>query len=161
MNPAAYLREQLNKFCSLRTVILGIGNTLKGDDGAGPQLCNQLVGRTSAEVIDAGTVPENYIGPIVKKAPHNLLIIDAIDFAAQPGTIRFLSPEVLIGLSGSTHSPSPQLFVDLIRKEIPVDVHFIGIQPIQTELGRPLSPEVDRAVRLLADMLAEIFPLET
>lgn len=160
MNPAAHLREQLNRFCGSRTVILGIGNTLKGDDGAGPQLCNRLVGRTSADVIDAGTVPENYIGPIVKKAPQNLLIIDAIDFKAPPGTFRLLSPEALSGLSGSTHSPSPQLFVDLIRKDVPVDVHFIGIQPAQTGLGRPLSPEVDRAVKLLADTLADIFPSE-
>jgi len=161
MNPAVYLREQLNKFCGSRTVILGIGNTLKGDDGAGPQLCNRLVGRTSAEVIDAGTVPENYVGPIVKKAPQSLLIIDAIDFTAQPGTIRLLSPEVLSGLSGSTHSPSPRLFIDLLREDISVDVFFIGIQPARTELGQPLSPEVERAVDLLADILSEIFPLET
>jgi len=160
MNPATYSREQLNKFCGSRTLVLGIGNILKGDDGAGPQLCNQLVGRISLEVIDAGTVPENYVGPIVKKAPRSLLIIDAIDFEAQPGTIRFLSPEVLSGLSGSTHSPSPQLFVDLVRKDIPVDVHFIGIQPAQTEIGRPLSPKVDEAVKLLASILSELFPLK-
>ncbi len=160
MDAAAHLREQLGKFRNSRTVILGIGNTLKGDDGAGPELCSRLLGRTSAEIIDTGTVPENYIGPIVKKVPQSLLIIDAIDFGASPGTIRLLNPEALSSFSSSTHSPSPLLFADLVRKDIPVDVHFIGIQPARTKLGRPLSPEVGRAVGLLADTLAEIFPLE-
>jgi hydrogenase 3 maturation protease len=161
MNPGAQLREQLQKLHGSRTVILGIGNTLKGDDAAGPELCCRLAGRTGAEVIDAGTVPENYLGPIVKKAPQNLLIIDAVDFGAAPGTIRLFTPEALSGLSSSTHSPSPRLFIDLVRKEIAVDVYFLGIQPAQTELGRPLSPEVDRAVDLLAEILSDIFPLQT
>jgi hydrogenase 3 maturation protease len=154
MDAGAQLREKLQKFRDSRTVILGIGNTLRGDDGAGPELCSRLAGRTKAEIIDAGTVPENYLGPVVKKAPQNLLIVDAVDFGQSPGTFRFLTPEVIGNLSTSTHSPSPKLFIDLIQEDIPVDVHFIGIQPAQTELGRPLSPEVDRAVGLLADVLA-------
>ncbi len=161
MDAGAQLRKQLQKFRGSRTVILGIGNTLKGDDGAGPELCSRLAGRTKAEVIDAGTVPENYLGPVVKKAPQSLLIVDAVDFGAAPGTIRLFTPEALSGLSSSTHSPSPRLFIDLIHKDIPVDVHFIGIQPAQTELGRSLSPEVDRAVDLLAEILSDIFPLQT
>jgi hydrogenase 3 maturation protease len=153
------LREQLEKCRGLRTVILGIGNTLKGDDGAGPEHCRRLTGRTGAKVIDAGTVPENYIGPVVKKAPQSLLVIDAIDFGASPGTIRILAPEALSSLSGSTHTPSPRLFINLVRKDVPSDVSFIGIQPAQAELGQPLSPEVEQAVELLADILSEIFPL--
>ena len=161
MNAGNKLREQLEKCHGSRTVILGIGNTLKGDDGAGPGLCDRLAGRTSVDAVDAGTVPENYVGPLVKKAPQNLLIVDAVDFGAPPGTIRILAPDELSGLSGSTHSPSPRLFIDLVREDIPVEVFFIGIQPAQTELGRPFSPEVERAVDVLADVLSDIFPPET
>jgi hydrogenase 3 maturation protease len=83
------LYEQLRKFRGSRTLIVGIGNILKADDGAGPLVCEQL-GRAKvcADLIDAGTVPENYIQPIIKKAPQNLLVIDAIDFGASPGTIK-------------------------------------------------------------------------
>jgi hydrogenase 3 maturation protease len=161
MSVGAQLREQLEKFRGSRTVILGIGNTLKGDDGAGPELCSRLTGRTSAEIIDVGTVPENYIGPIVKKEPQNLLIVDAVDLKAPPGTIRLLTPDTLSGLSSSTHSPSPRLFIDLVRRDTPAEICFIGIQPVQTELGRSLSPEIEQAVKLLADILSEIFPPET
>ena len=81
--------KQLKKLRGSKTVIVGIGNILKGDDGVGPLICQQLHNnQICAELIDAGTVPENYIQPIVRKAPQNLIVIDAIDFGAAPGTIN-------------------------------------------------------------------------
>lgn len=151
------LLTQLKSFRHSRTLILGIGNTLKGDDGAGPALCAEVKGRVSAEVIDAATVPENYISPIVKRAPEIIFIIDAVDFNAPPGTIKILTPQSLSSLTLSTHAPSPRLFVDLLRREIPADVFFLAIQPAQTELGKPLSPEVAQSVKSLADTLARIY----
>ena len=83
MSPDRPLFEQLNKLHDPATIILGIGNMLKGDDWAGPLVCEQLAtAKISAELIDAGTVPENYIQRIIKKAPRTLLVIDAIDFGA-------------------------------------------------------------------------------
>lgn len=154
------LFEKLNKLRDSSTVIIGIGNTLKGDDGAGPLVCGQLRGKVCAEVIDAGTVPENYIQTIINKAPQNLLIIDAIDFGAPAGTINIFKPEQLDSFVLSTHTLSPRLFVDLVCKEIKVDVNFIGIQPAQMQLGQPLSEQVKEAIQRLAGVLAEIFPLK-
>ena len=156
---AKQLLEQLSKFRGSKTLIVGVGNTLKADDGAGPLVCQQLREvRVCAELIDAGTVPENYIQPIIKKAPQNLLVIDAIDFGASAGTINIFKPEQLNSLVISTHTLSPRLFVDMIRRDIKVDVYFIGIQPAQTELGEPISIEVSRAIQQLTDTLTEIFP---
>ncbi|MHC4396095.1 MAG: hydrogenase 3 maturation endopeptidase HyCI [Planctomycetota bacterium] len=152
--------EQLNKLRSSSTVIIGIGNTLKGDDGAGPTVCQELEGKTCAELIDAATVPENYIQPIIKKAPQTLLVIDAIDFGASAGTISIFKSEQLNSIVISTHTLSPRLFVDMIAEAIEVDVYFVGIQPAQTQLGQPLCPEVSEAVQWLVDTLAEIFPLK-
>jgi len=152
--------EQLNKLRNSRTLIVGIGNTLKGDDGAGPLICQQLAGRTSAELIDAATVPENYIRHIIKKAPRNLLIIDAIDFGDSPGTIKIFKPEQLNSLVISTHILSPRIFVDMITQVINVDVYFIGVQPAQTALGQFLSDDIREALQGLAALLVEIFPLE-
>ena len=154
------LLQQLNKLCDSATVIVGIGNVLKSDDGAGPLVCEQLASaKISAELIDAGTVPENYIQSIIKKAPQNLLIIDAIDFGAFPGTIRIFTPEQLNSFVLSTHTLSPRLFVDMIRKHIEVDVYFIGIQPEQIQLGQSVSPQVSQAIQHLCKNLTEIFPL--
>jgi len=155
------LFEQLNKLRGSATVIVGIGNTLKGDDGAGPLVCQQLQhAKVCAELIDAGNVPENYIQLIIKKAPQNLLIIDAIDFGASPGTIGIFKPEQLNSSVFSTHVLSPRLFVDMVCQNIKVDVYFVGIQPAQTQLGQSISPQVSQAVRRLTDTLIEIFPPE-
>ena len=153
------LFEQLSKLGGSKTVIVGIGNTLKGDDGAGPLICEQLrQAGVSAEVIDAGTVPENYIQPIIKKTPQNLLIIDAIDFGAAPGVINIFKPEQLSSSVISTHILSPHLFLDMIRQDIDVDVYFVGIQPAQTKLGQSVSAAVKEAIQWLVRSLAEIFP---
>ncbi|MGB2864237.1 MAG: hydrogenase 3 maturation endopeptidase HyCI [Sedimentisphaerales bacterium] len=153
------LFERLNKLRDSPTVILGIGNILKGDDGAGPLVCEQLTAaKISAELIDAGTVPENYIQRIIKKAPRTLLVIDAIDFGAEAGTIKVFELQQLNSHVISTHTLSPRLFVDIIGRSIQVDVYFIGIQPAQTQLGQSVSAAVSRAIEQLCSILAEIFP---
>jgi len=152
------LFEQLNKLRDSSTIILGIGNILKGDDGAGPLVCQRLTAaKVSAKLIDAGTVPENYIQRIIKKAPRNLIVIDAIDFGADAGTVKIFEPEQLNSHVISTHTLSPRLFVNIIRRSIQVDVYFVGVQPAQTQLGQSVSDAVSRAIEKLSAVLAEVF----
>jgi hydrogenase 3 maturation protease len=150
--------EQLSKLRGSKTIIVGIGNTLKGDDGVGPLVCEQLrQAGIAAEIIDAGTVPENYIQRITKKAPQNLLIIDAIDFGAGPGTIKIFEPHELNAFIVSTHTLSPRLFAELVSRNIKVDIYFIGIQPAQTQLGQSVSAKAAQAAEQLSQSLADIF----
>jgi hydrogenase 3 maturation protease len=159
MSPDKSLSEQLNKLRDSSALILGIGNILKGDDGAGPLVRQRLeAAKISAGLIDAGTVPENYIQRIIKKAPRTLIVIDAMDFGAEAGTIRIFEPKQLDSLVVSTHTLSPRLFIDVIRRSIQLDVYFIGIQPAQTQLGQPPSAAVSRATEKLSAVLTEIFP---
>jgi hydrogenase 3 maturation protease len=150
--------QQLTTLRGSDTIILGIGNELKADDGAGPLICQQLKKtKICAEPIDAGTVPENYIQKIIKKAPQNLLVIDAIDFGDAPGTIKVFKPEQLSSHIISTHSLSPRLFVDMICQNTNVDVYFIGIQPEQMQFGQPISAQVNLAIEKVSKALTQIF----
>ena len=158
MAPETHLLESLRMLAGSRTVILGIGNTLKGDDGVGPSVCERLRGRISTQVIDAGTVPENHIARIARLRPDNLLVIDAMDFAADPGTIRLFDPSDIPSVALSTHTLSPRLFVDLLRRQAEVAVLFLGIQPSHTQFAAPLSEAVQGAVEVLADLLGQVFP---
>jgi hydrogenase 3 maturation protease len=159
MGTGQQILQQLNQLHGSKTLIVGIGNTLKGDDGAGPLVCEQLAGKTCAEIIDAGTVPENYIQPIIKKAPQNLIIIDAIDSGAPPGTIDIFRPEQISSFAFSTHTLSPRLFIDMITRQIKVDVYLLGIQPAQTQLGQSTSNQVSKAIQQLTKTLTDVFPL--
>jgi len=159
MGTDEHLLQQLSKLRGSKTVIVGVGNTLKGDDGAGPLVCQQLSGKVCAEIIDAGTVPENYIQPIIKKAPANLLVIDAMDFGASPGTINIFKPQQLSSVVTSTHTLSPRLFAQIVCQSLNVNVYFIGIQPAQTQLGESVSPQVSKAIQRLSHVITSIFPL--
>jgi hydrogenase 3 maturation protease len=159
MATAEQLFEQLSKLRSSKTVIVGIGNTLKGDDGVGPFVCQQLQqAKVCAELIDAGTVPENYIQQIIKKAPQNLLVIDAVDFKAAPGTMEIFQPEQLSSFIFSTHTLSPRLFAEMVSRDIKADAYFVGVQPASTRLGDSMSHQVSQAAKLLAQMLIDVFP---
>ncbi len=149
------LREQLGKICERKTIVVGIGNTLKGDDGAGCVVCEQLQDSLPDSVIDAGTVPENYIGPIIERRPEVLVVVDAIDFGGSAGQIKIFAPGELSSAAISTHTLSPRLFVDVICKSIEVEVWFVGIQAGRTALGEGLSKEVEEAAGSLAGILAE------
>ncbi len=158
MCTANQLREKLREFIGTKILILGIGNTLKGDDGIGSLACQRLLPKkTCANVIDAATVPENYIQQIVRKSPRNLIVIDAVDFAAPPGTVKLFRLEELSSLTTSTHAASPLLFIDMVKQQIDLNVCFIGVQPAHTKLAVPLSAEAIEAVQQLVDMLLDIF----
>jgi len=154
---ALNLLGRLGKLNPAETVIVGIGNTLKGDDGAGPEVCRVLKGKVAAYIIDAGTTPENFIGKIVRMSPKKLLIIDAIDFGVSSGTLKIFDIQDLGKFSFSTHCLSPHLFVEAIRSEIDAEVIFIGIQPAHLQLGRKLSKQVACAVAALANEIKRNF----
>ena len=145
------LLGQLGKLNPAETVIVGIGNVLKGDDGAGSQVCCILKGKIAAEVIDAGTTPENYIGKLVRMSPKKLLIIDAIDFGAPPGSLKIFDTQDLRQFTLSTHCLSPHLFVQALTSQIDTEVFFIGIQPAHLHFCSELSKRIAGAVAALAD----------
>lgn len=132
-------------------MILGIGNPLKYDDGCGPALIEKLKSRKAenlkAEIIDAGTAPENYTGKIKQIKPDTLVIVDAIDFAEKPGSIKIVELEKIGIQSLSTHNVPLKTFVDYLKADLPkLEVLIIGIQPKQAGFGEGLSPEVGKAV---------------
>ncbi len=152
------LAECLGTLRGTRTVILGVGNILKGDDGVGPLVCARLAGKVSATVIDAGTVPENHLRPIISAGCENLLVVDAVDFAGSPGQARLFLPDRMSNFAFSTHSLSLHLFLELLGHEIEMAPFMIGIQPSHTQLGRPVSAAVRKSIDVLTDALTEIFP---
>ncbi|MBU1260767.1 MAG: hydrogenase maturation protease [Planctomycetes bacterium] len=140
-----------------KTVVLCVGSRLKGDDAAGCIVCDLLKGRMNIEVIDAGIVPENFIGQIIKKTPQNVIIIDAVDFSAPAGSVKLFDPSQAESFSISTHSVSLKLLCDCIGSETICRFFLIGIQPAQTDFNSSLSAEAQAAAEAVADELIKIF----
>jgi hydrogenase 3 maturation protease len=142
--------QQLKKFLKGRAVILGIGNTLRGDDGIGSLLAARLKGRVPYTVYDAGMSPENYLGKIVKEAPGNIVIIDAVDFGGRPGEVRlFEGGEIEASNLFSTHNVSISLAINYLKNNLEADIIILLIQPKTISFVDKLSREASGALELL------------
>ena len=136
-----------------KVLLFGIGNTLRGDDALGPVLVEQLMNKINAVCINAEGSPENYTGKVIKEKPDTLVIIDAVHMNLNPGEYRLLVPEDLDDTVFSTHDIPLRMLTDYLRSEIKMDIYILGIEPQQLELGRKMSPEVRRTIKLIEEMI--------
>lgn len=130
--------------------VVGVGNRLKGDDGAGPAVIDALRGRCGLALLDAGIAPENHIGVIAATNPASVVFVDAVAAHDPSGTIRVIRENELAGGGFFTHSLPLCLMMGLVRVQCSARVVVLGIVPLQTTFGAKLSPEVREAVRKIA-----------
>ncbi|HEU5155900.1 MAG TPA: hydrogenase maturation protease [Streptosporangiaceae bacterium] len=134
-------------------VVLGIGNILLGDDGVGVRVAQELAGDTglppATEVVDGGTRGLELL-PLVAAA-RAVVIVDAIDVGAPPGSLHIYADD-LLGNAVGTHLTVHQVGVaDLIGAArlagmLPAATVLVGIQVAGTEVGMELSRPVERAL---------------
>ena len=128
-------------------ILLGIGNPRHGDDALGPVFARAFrhPGWLS---LNAQTVPENYTGLIRRHRPGLLVILDAADMNLPPGTLRRLDPDAITGGDFGTHAGSIGLLANYLAPDV-ATIHILGIQPLQTQPGSPLSAPVRHTLRNL------------
>lgn len=152
-----FILEKIDKIFKGKTIILGIGNVMKGDDGVGPILISRLKGKTKANLLDCEEVPENYTQPIIEARPDKIVIVDAADWNGPAGEIRLIDAEEINNISFSTHDSSLQIFINYLKKHLPnVYIIIIGIQPKRKYFLGSLSPEVEKTVDELSHLLENI-----
>lgn len=135
------------------TLVVGIGNELKADDGAGPTVIARLRERHPSSVMDAGQAPENYVAPIRRAEPRLVVLVDAADFGGRPGEMRTAVADDVHGLMMGTHAAPLSMFMRVLAEETGAEVRLVAIQVKATELGGPMSPEVAAAVDELVNEL--------
>ena len=138
-----------------KTVIVGIGNILKGDDGAGPLLVESIRKKINALCIDAGTAPENYLGKITKEKPDTVLFVDAADIGGEPGEYCILKKEEILKTGFTTHDLSPRMLIEYLGAETSAEVYLLGIQPSRIGLGDEVSDEVKNTILELTELIKE------
>jgi hydrogenase 3 maturation protease len=138
--------------------VLGVGNDMNGDDGAGVCVVRELAARMAATpgvlLIDGGIAPENFTGPLRRFRPDLVVEIDAAHQDQPAGTTAWLDWRDADGMSASTHTLPPSVLAGFLSSDIGCRVALIGVQPATLEMGASLSPEVETAVTRLADDLS-------
>lgn len=141
-----------------RVIILGIGNTLMGDDGVGPVVARACVLRVPDEckVVVGETAGMALLPLFLAGVP--LLVVDAIDVGAEPGEVFRFKPDDagVTGLRSNTlHGCGlPYLITTArLRGEDP-DVTVYGIQvgnvmPDPDTLSVPVADAIEFAIELV------------
>ena len=122
---------------SNNTLILGIGNTLLSDEGAGIHVLNKLQKEhpdlQNTTFIDGGTL--SFTLAIYLQDCSNVIVLDAAEFKAPPGTVRTLvGAEMDKFLGAARRSPHEVGLLDLfdiarLTESLPVNRALVGIQP--------------------------------
>jgi hydrogenase 3 maturation protease len=144
---------------SPQTVIIGIGNDLKADDGIGPYIITQLENHTppNVELINAHTVPENFITHLIDTKPTFILLIDAALMQAEPGTIQLIDKTNIGGIAFSTHQLPLTFFIEYLENNLTTTILVLGIQPLSDEFAQPISKPVQTAADQIITTLTHIF----
>lgn len=142
-----------------RVVVLGIGNDLRADDGAGTFVARSLRERFPEAAFDGGQAPENASGPIRRTRPDTVIVVDAADFGGAPGEVRVASATGAAGLTLGTHALPIGTFMQALGEMTGAALHLLAIQAATTAFGVAMTPEVAVAVADVTRELAKI--LET
>ncbi|MFB6215106.1 MAG: hydrogenase maturation protease [Candidatus Bipolaricaulia bacterium] len=140
--------------------VIGIGNTLKGDDGIGVELVNRL-----AEEDFSGEVEFHGVGTSGLNIVHYLkdlekaVIVDALRSEGEPGDSTFFRPDDVDSSIKirSTHDANLLEAIDLSETlgERPEEIVIMGIIPEDMSLRDELSPAVKEKLPELEEKLRE------
>ena len=150
------LKNQLAHFIDGRVCLLGIGNRYHHDDAVGPYLAEALEARPDYDVIDAGTIPEDYIETTADTHPDTILMVDATDFGGEPGEVRLLYPEHVKYSGVSTHAGSLRMLSEFLQARTHARIALLAVQPEDLSDGKGLSPSVSKTLDDLLDTLPDI-----
>lgn len=141
------LVKSLSTYSPEKITFVGLGNELRGDDGAGLVFLEYLKKTeefSKSNFINAKTNPENYLEKILDFKSEVVVIIDTARNAKQPGTIDWINPDSMELDSFSTHTFSVKMIENYIKQLQTVEFRYIGLEPYDTKFGSSLSPIIKR-----------------
>lgn len=141
-----------------RYALLCVGNSMMGDDGAGPRLAERCAEQPLSgwTVVDGGAAPENDIGFLRELRPAHLVIVDATDMGLPPGEMRIIDESDIADMfMMTTHNMPLTFLIQQLREDIP-QITFVGIQPDVVAFYFPMSQAVEQAVVRLHQKLPRL-----
>ena len=146
------------------TLVIGLGNSLRGDDGVGVRVAQILAAQAlpdDVEVVDGGTQGLGIVN--LMEGRQRVILVDAADVGIDSGEfVRFTLDEArLLGddrhLSVHAAGLRDALLLAQALEVLPDEVVIFGVQPVNLEWDSTLSPQVEAALpSLVAAVLAEV-----
>jgi hydrogenase maturation protease len=142
-------------------LVLGLGNPLCQDDGAGVVAITRMLERWSPgpgmKMLEGGTLGL-WLLPLIESY-RNVVLVDAIRADAEPGTLVRIDGEEVARAAAhrlSVHQVGVGDLMDAaqIRGTLPPKLTLLGVVPENVSLGLGLTPRVERA---LPALIARVF----
>lgn len=133
----------------VQNLMLAVGNSMMGDDGAGPMLFDLMEANPidGWQAINGGSSPESVSHQVRALKPQRLLIVDAADIGLAPGEIRIIDPDDIAEMFiMSTHNLPLNFLIDQLKEDIE-EIIFLGIQPDLVGFYMPMNEKVISAVQ--------------
>ena len=148
----------------MKTLVIGCGNLLRGDDAAGPVLIRRMGDRGLPEgvrCVDGGTGGMDVAFQM--RGVEHVILVDACTSGSEPGSIfevpgsevEHLPPLTGINMHAFRWDHAIAFGRWLLKDEYPANVTAYLIEGEAFEMGEGLSPAVDRAVDQLVNRLFE------
>jgi hydrogenase maturation protease len=142
----------MNRLDSPKITLLALGNRIRSDDAAGLFALGQIEHDprlpSPVDLVEGGTKGLELV-PYICEASC-LLVLDAVDVGAPPGTVFRLAGDELRSLpgNGSVHELALADLLNALRMmgREPAEIVLLGIQPLTTELGTEPSAPVREAL---------------
>lgn len=139
----------------MRTLVLGIGNTLLADEGIGIHIIQHLEkfhgNQPETVYLDGGTLSFTLAGPI--EDADQLIVVDAAELKSRPGTIRTFIDKEMDDFLGQNNKRSVHevglidlLTIAHLTEKLPQKRALIGIQPEKIEWGDEPTPMVKSSI---------------
>jgi hydrogenase maturation protease len=144
-----------------KTLIMGIGNYLMGDEGVGVHLANNIMTQIlpdGVDVVDGGT-GGFYLLEYFENYDH-VILVDATLDGNIPGTIRLIKPRFAQDFppAMSTHDIGLKDLVSALQilgKMPDIDLFVVSIASIQQQ-GIELTPEIENVLPVLIDNIRSL-----
>jgi len=138
--------------------VIALGNPFRADDGVGPTLLDRLGDRElpDVELVDLGDPGFRLIHVLADYS--SVVIVDAVDFGAEPGTFEVFDPAETETTRTDRSSHKTDVFellevTDAVGSQTTVRV--FGVQPKSVDFGNELTDEVSAALSPATDALVE------
>jgi hydrogenase maturation protease len=148
----------------VRTLVVGIGSTIRGDDGVGVHAARQLKLRDAlpdVDIIELGTAGLALLDFV--EGYDRLIVLDAITSGASPGTVNVLTGNDVaraahLGVGHEADLPTTlALGRRLARRQIPKEVVVVAVEASDLHsFSERLTPAVEAAIE---PALAEVAQL--
>ena len=134
---------------------MGIGNEMRGDDGLGSVLAQELskLKGKNITIFDGKTVPENFTGAIKRENPSHIIILDAVEMDELPGHVKLVFKEEIANYSISTHALPLSILIKYLETTTSAQTMLIGIQPKEMDLIDKISPEIRKSLNKVLKLL--------